>query len=553
MGEAPARGDQKSQKSQRTAPIWAEFDAEIIALERGVARAAQAIALFGVVIAIYVALAIAPSMGRALGVASFGGFLWYTFVRTMLARGAGVRALRWINPVVELTIPAGALVIIAKTQGAAYALGSWVPPLLFAVLIFLSIMRLKPAMPLLLSLVGAVEYLVIYAVVLRSSPMLGYIDGALYRAPMQGVRAASIIVFGALGMLASAGLRRAIGQAARQTRAKEIFGKYRIGKLIASGGMGTVYEALYCPEGGFERKVALKRVHPHLAQDPSFVQSFRDEAELGARLAHPNIVAVFDFGREGETYFFAMEYVDGMDLLRLRKRCAAGHLPIPSRLVAFIGREIAEGLAFAHDAAQGADGRPLHVVHRDLNPSNVLISRTGQVKISDFGVAKALREASAHETRHLVGKLAYVSPEIARGAAFDPRADLFALGLVLWELLCLRAAFARDNDAATLNAVMSSVAPPPSLGRAELAGSGWDEVCATALQHDPARRFGSAREMSAALARILEHEGMPQAGELVAFLKTVEALPPPSAASAMAAADAAEDETTEAKTVREGR
>jgi serine/threonine-protein kinase len=226
-----------------------------------------------------------------------------------------------------------------------------------------------------------------------------------------------------------------------------------------------------------------------------------------------------------------MEYVDGMDLSKVRKRCAAAKLAIPSRLVAFIGREIAEGLAFAHEVAQGADGRPLHVVHRDLNPANILVSRTGQVKISDFGVAKVLGEASAHETKNVVGKLAYLAPELARGTTFDARVDVFALGLVLWELLCLKQAYARESDAATLSAVVQSRVPPPSLARPDLAGTRWDAFFDRALQPDYEKRYASAREASAALVQILADEGMPKPGELVDFFSQVEALPAPAAVS----------------------
>jgi serine/threonine protein kinase len=255
------------------------------------------------------------------------------------------------------------------------------------------------------------------------------------------------------------------------------------------------------------------------------VKSFREEAELGARLAHPNIVTVFDFGREGDTYFFAMEYVDGMDLSRLRKRCASARITIPPRIVALIGREIAEGLVFAHEVAQGADGKPLRVVHRDLNPANVLVSRTGQVKISDFGVAKALHDATAHETKHVVGKIAYLAPELARGDAFDARVDVYALGLVVWELLCLRQAFKRESDAATLSAVVTSAVPPPSFARPELEGTRWDRFCAKALQPDMSLRYSSAREASAALAAILQDDDSVAPGELAAFFAQVEAAP----------------------------
>jgi serine/threonine protein kinase len=142
-----------------------------------------------------------------------------------------------------------------------------------------------------------------------------------------------------------------------------------------------------------------------------------------------------------------------------------------------------------------------------------------------------LGEASAHETKNVVGKLAYLAPELARGAPFDARVDIFALGLVLWELLCLKQAYARESDAATLSAVVQSSVPPPSLTRPDLAGTRWDAFCEKALQPDHARRYASAHEASVALAAILEDEGMPQPGELADFLSQVEAIPAPSATS----------------------
>jgi eukaryotic-like serine/threonine-protein kinase len=536
---------------RRTTPLWAEFDAKVAVLELAVVRVEQAISTVGLIIALYVAAFVVPVMGRTLAICSAFTIAWFSLVRALLARGRAVRTLRVVNPLVELLIPGIGLVVMAHTQGAAYALGSWVPPMLFVFLVLLSILRLQPALPLVIGVVGGAEYLLVYVLVLRREPMLGYLDGALYRLPMQVVRSISILLFGAMGMAVSATLRRTVGQAASQTRARDLFGKYRIGAKIASGGMGTVYEALYCPEGGFQRKVAIKRVHAHLAQEASFVDSFRAEAELGARLAHPNIVAVFDFGLVEDTYFFAMEHIEGMDLLRLRKRCKAAGLVIPAPLVAIIGREIAAGLAFAHEIALGADGRPMRVVHRDLNPSNVLVSRTGQVKISDFGVAKALGDERKHATRHFVGKMSYVAPEQAKGEAFDARADLFSLGLVIWELLCLRRVFERDTEAETLLAVMGTVAPPPSALRPELAAGPWDAFLAKALQPDPGMRFQTAAEMVSALNALMDHEGVPRPDDLSNFLQDVERLAPTAMVSSASDRSSEGSSRTEAATVRE--
>ena len=165
------RGPAKEQ-TPGAAPLWAEFDAKIAALEVAVVRTEQAISVVGALIALYVALFAAPAMGRALGACALAVLAWFSIARSLLARPGAARVLRWANPMVEILIPGVGLVVMAHTQGAAYALGSWVPPMLFVFLILLSIVRLRPAMPLVIGLAGAVEYLLIYLLVLRRSPML---------------------------------------------------------------------------------------------------------------------------------------------------------------------------------------------------------------------------------------------------------------------------------------------------------------------------------------------------------------------------------------------
>jgi serine/threonine-protein kinase len=516
-GTGPAATTERS-------PLWAALDAEIVTLEKMVSRAWQIMAGGCTLVAGVVALFIAPGMGKAFLLMSAIMMAWATGVRAVLDVPRLARVVRWIAPVVEMAVPTAALLLIARTQGAGYALASWVPPVLFALILFIAVVRLKPLLPFVMGTAGSVLYVAIYELEISKAP-LDQIDAMIANPRMQMIRAASIMLLGATGTIATIALRRAIGVAARRSRATDLFGKYRLGAQIAAGGMGVVYEALYCPEGGFQRRVAIKRVHAHLAQEPKAVAAFRAEAELCARLAHPNIVAVLDFGRTEDTYFFAMEHVDGMDLLRLRKACKGAGVMIPTKLVAFVGREIAEGLSFAHEAALDVDGRHLRVVHRDLNPSNVLVSRTGQVKISDFGIAKALRDSNEYDTASLVGKVPYFAPEQARGEAVDERVDLYALGLVLWELLCRRPLWKRTTDAETLLAILNAEAPPPSTVRAELAGGPWDAICTKALHPDRTRRFQSAREMALALSKILDDEGSARPDDLAQFVKSVETAP----------------------------
>jgi eukaryotic-like serine/threonine-protein kinase len=317
----------------------------------------------------------------------------------------------------------------------------------------------------------------------------------------------------------SLGVRRAIGKAAKSARAQDLFGKYRIERSIASGGMATVFAATYCPEGGFARPVAIKRIHPHLAGMGSFVEAFRNEAELGARLVHPNIVQVLDFGRVEETYFLAMEYVDGVTLGALMRVLRAGPRALSPSLVAWMGREMLEGLSYSHDGARDQDGRVLRIVHRDLSPGNVLVSRTGQVKLSDFGIARALRDASKYVTVSLVGHMSYMAPEQTSGHETDERSDLFSIGVILWELLVGKALFRRATEAATLLAIVNDPAPPPSEERGELAEPLWDAFFARALAREPGGRYQTAREMGDALLGLLDKIGPPRPDELPALVR----------------------------------
>ena len=239
MGEEP-----REHASIGTAPLWAEFDAEVATLERAIARAGQVASTVGLVIALAVGAFVTPAMGHALAVLAAASLGWFSLAYALIARGLLLRAVLWANPVVSLSLPCIALVIMSKTQGAAYALGSWVPPLLFSLVIILAIMRLRPIVPLVLGAIAAAAYLAIYFLVLRNAPLLGHLDEPLYRPPMQVTRASTILLFGGLGALAGRAIRNMIGQAAKKSRAKELFGKYRIGALIASGGMGSVYEAV---------------------------------------------------------------------------------------------------------------------------------------------------------------------------------------------------------------------------------------------------------------------------------------------------------------------
>jgi serine/threonine-protein kinase len=412
--------------------------------------------------------------------------------------------------------------------GPTFAFMSWVPSMLVLFFLAVSVLRLEVWRPIATALIASVLQVGLYLVAMHLE-LPDYSVPGVERDAIHAMRGFVLnwhtIAMGVLWQIgagvafavAVVGLRGALRKAERVVRQNDLFGKYRLGAPIASGGMATVVHASYCPDGGFERPVAIKRIHPHLAAQEIVVERFRREAEIGARLAHPNIVSVLDFGRVEDTWFIAMEHVDGTDLRRLLLSLRRRKNRMPAHLAGLIAHAVLQGLAFAHGGARDKDGRLLHVVHRDLSPANVLIASTGDVKIADFGIACALREAEAHHTRHLAGSVCYLAPEQARRGGLDQRADLFAVGVLLWEMLTGRQLWRRDEEAMTLLAILHEEAPLVQwLG----VSSCWDAVLSRALAKDPAARFDNAKEMADAIERVVvaEHGSLPHPDELAAFL-----------------------------------
>jgi serine/threonine protein kinase len=219
------------------------------------------------------------------------------------------------------------------------------------------------------------------------------------------------------------------------------FGRYTLFEFIGKGGMAEIYLSRQKTELGPARRCVVKQILPHFASDPAFSDMLVHEAKLAARLSHANVVQVFDLGREGERLFIAMEYVEGFDLNELLRRCSEAKVPLPFELGVHVICEALKGLDYAHRRTDD-DGKPLGLVHRDVSPSNLLVSFEGEVKVCDFGIARAndvigapSAGSAAHELGEaLRGKAGYMSPEHARGEAIDSRADVFAAGIVLWEL-----------------------------------------------------------------------------------------------------------------------
>lgn len=273
-------------------------------------------------------------------------------------------------------------------------------------------------------------------------------------------------------------------------RRPEPFGQYQLKRLIATGGMAEIFEARKQGAHGFERRVAIKRILPALRTDPRFQEMFCEEARIQAGLAHPNIVEVLDFGQVHGRLFMALEYVDGLTCSDLIERLLKRHRTVDLSATLFILREVLRGLAFLHSACDSW-GHPLELVHRDIAPNNVLISKVGQVKIADFGIYYSRHAARHTAPGELKGKIGYVSPEQARGDQVDGRSDLFSLAVMAAEMLIGKALFQGDTVLEVFE----------SLNRGDLTmlhahgdhiPDDVKQVLARALHPDPQRRYANA-------------------------------------------------------------
>jgi serine/threonine-protein kinase len=297
-------------------------------------------------------------------------------------------------------------------------------------------------------------------------------------------------------------------------------GRYQLVRKIASGGMAEIWLAKAAGPGGFEKQVVLKCILPHLADDPVFIHMFLDEARVAAMLSHPHIAQVYDFGEEGGTFYLAMEAIRGPDLRRLLTAIQRLHRRIPVELCARIIAQAADALDYAHEAVD-PDGNPLNIIHRDVSPQNIIVSFDGATKLVDFGVAKAAGRIHRTEAGSVKGKFAYMAPEQLDNRALDKRADVFGLGLVLYELLCGVAAYRGDSDVAVVRAASDARFDPPEEHRPDLP----DELVAVlrrTLQRDREQRFQSARELQIALDAWLFRRGTPvPPHEIGDFLRSV--------------------------------
>lgn len=284
------------------------------------------------------------------------------------------------------------------------------------------------------------------------------------------------------------------------------FGPYKLIERISVGGMAEVYKATEHGVEGFERTVAVKRILPHIAEDDEFITMFKDEAKIAGQLNHGNIAQIYNLGQQGDSFYIALEYVAGKDLRNIFTRCQQQGRPMPIAQACFVVMKICEGLDYAHNK-RDKHGRHLNIVHRDVSPPNILVSYEGEVKLIDFGVAKAAGRVSRTQAGILKGKFGYMSPEQVRGMPLDRRSDVFSLGVVLYEVLVGNRLFQGDTDFATLEMVRTVDVALPSTKNAEISKD-LEAIMMKALSGEPETRYQTAMELHDELQAFMFQHGM---------------------------------------------
>ena len=293
-------------------------------------------------------------------------------------------------------------------------------------------------------------------------------------------------------MTLNIGELRSVGGEGTPPPVGEVVGKYRLIRDLGIGGMARVSLATLEGPAGFSKRYVVKRILPEFARNPQFARMFANEARVAAMLDHPNIVRVFEFDRENGTYYLVMEYVDGASLDQIVRAARKGGVPLGPDFAVEVGLPLARALAYAH-SLKLPDGRPLNLVHRDVSPGNVLISRDGVVKLTDFGVVKSTITTTVAGA--VKGKLSYMSPEQITVQNVDHRSDLFSLGVVLYEVATGLRLFRGDSLGATAVRVMRAVVPPPRSVMPET-DPRLEAILMKLLERDPRARYQSAAELA---------------------------------------------------------
>ncbi|MGC4094707.1 MAG: serine/threonine-protein kinase [Polyangiaceae bacterium] len=301
-------------------------------------------------------------------------------------------------------------------------------------------------------------------------------------------------------------------------------GPYVLGERLGLGGMAEVYVGQRAGPHGFAKKFAIKRILPELAKDSRFVAMFVDEARICAALQHPNIVQVVDFGESQGELFMAMEFVDGVSVAKLLRNIAGKRERFPDAVGLLIVRDVLRGLSFAHEATN-EHGQPLGLVHRDVSPGNVLVSRAGEIKLADFGIVRSALVDRRTNPGELKGKLGYMSPEQVIGAEVDPRSDLFAVGILLAEMLITCPLFAGKNELEVLTRIHEADLSTFERHGAHVAPE-LTAIVHKSLAREPRNRYQSAREFAAALEAYAESKRIAlDHGELSLWVTTLGVLP----------------------------
>lgn len=445
------------------------------------------------------ALALGPIIGwrlsAALAVILAAMTCWYAVLLVMLRRRWFHPGVAWVNVALEVSAPALIFVVDHYARGPEYALTA--PPLaIWGTLVALSALRGSRPLAVAAGALAAVEYLGLYLGLAR--PRLDADAWVTLQPPLIATRAFLLFCSGLVTAAFVRHFNRRAEEALTAVRARDVLGKYLLHERIGAGGMAEVYRASYSPEGGFEKTVAVKKILPGYAGDDDFVALFRQEAALCSRLTHPNVVQVLDFGRFGDTYFLAMEYVDGLTLKRVLDGCAGRGLPLPA--VTYLGHELLRALDYVHRRT-GPDGAPLKLVHRDVNPPNILVSRLGEVKLTDFGIARATSASRLTQAGLIKGKPGYLAPEQLEDGQLDGRTDLFAVGITLHEALTGLRLFSVGVSDKELLEVFERPIPAPSRLRRDVPPE-LDAVVLGLLAREVDRRTPTAGAAADALAAL---------------------------------------------------